>query len=65
MTFFSCIQQFKQLHEGGAKLTTCDFAGRTPLHLAARYGYKDIVEYILEKGEFCFLIFVLFMFEDF
>jgi len=41
--------RFKQLHEGGAKLTTCDFAGRTPLHLAARYGYKDIVEYILEK----------------
>lgn len=42
-------ERFKKLHESGAKLSACDFAGRTPLHLAARYGYKDIVEYILEN----------------
>ncbi|XP_066930734.1 diacylglycerol kinase zeta-like isoform X2 [Clytia hemisphaerica] len=41
--------RFKQLHESGAKLTVCDSAGRTPLHLASRNGYKNIVEYILER----------------
>lgn len=52
--------QFKILHGDGMKIhATCDSAGRTPLHIAARYGQKAIVEYIVAKGWWGFIFYSL------
>ncbi|XP_057313377.1 diacylglycerol kinase zeta-like isoform X3 [Hydractinia symbiolongicarpus] len=47
------INKFRSIHESGISLTVCDSSGRTPLHLSARYGRKNIVEYILNKVPQC------------
>ena len=36
--------------QGGAQATAADSAGNTPLHLASKGGYPDLVKLLLEKG---------------
>lgn len=38
------------LIEAGAKINKADKYGNTPLHIAARYGYQDILEELLKAG---------------
>merc|ERR1719215_1808214 len=40
----------KLLHEAQASVDAKDYQARTPLHEAAYYGHKNLVEYFLEKG---------------
>ncbi|GAG32913.1 unnamed protein product, partial [marine sediment metagenome] len=44
------IEQVKLLISGGAKVDGRDERGQTPLHLAAKYGLKDVAELLLTKG---------------
>ena len=46
------VFQFRSLHDAGQSLTVCDTSGRTPLHLAAKHGSKEIVNYIVKKGKY-------------
>ena len=46
------VFQFRSLHDAGQSLTVCDTSGRTPLHLAAKHGSKEIVNYIVRKGKY-------------
>ncbi|XP_034195377.1 retinal degeneration A isoform X1 [Osmia lignaria lignaria] len=41
------IQALKELHERGYSLMCIDATGQTALHLASRYGHKDIVRYLI------------------
>ncbi len=44
------LNEVKKLIEGGYKVNKTDIFGSTPLHMAAMYGHKEIVEYLLLKG---------------
>lgn len=37
----------KELHAGGYSLLSIDASGQTALHIAARYGNKEIVKYLI------------------
>lgn len=41
------LPALKQLHEKGYSLLSIDATGQTALHLASRYGHKDIVRYLI------------------
>ncbi|XP_076249554.1 retinal degeneration A isoform X2 [Calliopsis andreniformis] len=41
------LQALKELHEKGYSLLSIDATGQTALHLASRYGHKDIVRYLI------------------
>ncbi|XP_066247871.1 eye-specific diacylglycerol kinase [Euwallacea similis] len=41
------LTKLRELHMQGYSLRTRDATGQIPLHYAARYGYKDIVKYII------------------
>lgn len=41
------LTALKQLHEKGYSLLSIDATGQTALHLASRYGHKDIVRYLI------------------
>ncbi|KAK1128469.1 hypothetical protein K0M31_002929 [Melipona bicolor] len=41
------LQSLKELHERGYSLLSIDSSGQTALHLASRYGHKDIVRYLI------------------
>ncbi|CAL7945031.1 unnamed protein product [Xylocopa violacea] len=41
------LQALKELHEKGYSLLSIDSNGQTALHLASRYGHKDIVRYLI------------------
>ncbi|XP_033349307.1 eye-specific diacylglycerol kinase isoform X1 [Bombus vosnesenskii] len=41
------LQALKEFHEKGYSLLSIDSSGQTALHLASRYGHKDIVRYLI------------------
>ncbi|XP_017764006.1 PREDICTED: eye-specific diacylglycerol kinase isoform X4 [Eufriesea mexicana] len=41
------LQALKELHEKGYSLLSIDSSGQTALHMASRYGHKDIVRYLI------------------
>jgi diacylglycerol kinase (ATP) len=41
------LPTLKQLNQKGYSLLSIDEAGQTALHLASRYGHKDIVRYLV------------------
>lgn len=41
------LQALKELHEKGYSLLSIDSTGQTALHLASRYGHKNIVRYLI------------------
>ena len=43
--------KYAELHRKGANLETMDQHGMTSLHHAARFGHKEIVQYLIEHGE--------------
>lgn len=43
--------KFAELHRKGANLEARDQHGMTVLHQAARFGHKEIVQYIIENGK--------------
>ncbi|XP_030843854.1 diacylglycerol kinase zeta isoform X4 [Strongylocentrotus purpuratus] len=42
--------KYAELHRKGANLETMDQHGMTSLHHAARFGHKEIVQYLIEHG---------------
>ena len=44
------LQNLKKDVAEGQDINQGDAAGRTPLHTASRYGYKEVVEFLLSKG---------------
>ena len=46
------VAKFSELHRKGAYLMTVDQHGMNALHHAARFGHKDIVQYLIENGEY-------------
>ena len=44
------LDQVKDLVEHGADVNAKDKEGDTPLHLAANWGRKEVVEYLVEQG---------------
>ncbi|XP_041452714.1 diacylglycerol kinase zeta-like isoform X1 [Lytechinus variegatus] len=42
--------KYAELHRKGANLETTDQHGMTSLHHAARFGHKEIVQYLIEHG---------------
>jgi len=49
------IEEFTALHLAEASLIWCDSRGYTSLHLAAKYGRKNIVKYIISNVQKCVL----------
>ena len=43
------LKQVQDFFESGTSLTVCDRSGRTPLHIAARYGHKEIVSFLVDN----------------
>lgn len=41
------LQALKELHEKGYSLLSIDSTGQTALHLASRYGHKNIIRYLI------------------
>ncbi|CAK9809934.1 Eye-specific diacylglycerol kinase [Anthophora quadrimaculata] len=41
------LQALKELYDSGYSLLSIDATGQTALHLASRYGHKDIVRYLI------------------
>ena len=39
-----------ELEQAGANLLTTDHQGNTCLHLAARFGHKDIVKFLIDTA---------------
>ncbi|MBC8469753.1 MAG: ankyrin repeat domain-containing protein [Planctomycetes bacterium] len=44
------IEKFKTLIVSGSKVNEKDKIGRTPLHIAAKFGHKDIAELLINNG---------------
>eukprot|EP00850_Spirogloea_muscicola_P018533 SM000171S03222 [mRNA] locus=s171:55543:61227:- [translate_table: standard] len=44
------LGRLQALVKGPASASTPDYAGRTPLHLAARQGFEDCVHFLIEEG---------------
>lgn len=44
------VSRLESLQKYGANLLSCDYDGRTPLHVAASDGLYDIVEFLLNNG---------------
>lgn len=44
------LENIKTLIDNGANIKAKDANGRTPLHIAVKSGYIEIVEYLIEKG---------------
>uniref|UniRef100_A0A1I8IIR0 ANK_REP_REGION domain-containing protein n=1 Tax=Macrostomum lignano TaxID=282301 RepID=A0A1I8IIR0_9PLAT len=45
-----CLDKMRALRDKGADLGAADSAGMTCLHHATRFGYRDIVAYLVEHG---------------
>lgn len=45
--------KFMELHRKGACLEARDQHGMTVLHQAARFGHKEIVQYVIDNGKWC------------
>ena len=46
---FGNLDTVREIHAAGTGLCSRDARGRTPLHLAAKYGHKELVAYIAER----------------
>jgi glutaminase len=44
------LEQLRSLVQAGADPNLADYDGRTPLHLAAAEGHRDVVGYLLDRG---------------
>ena len=44
------LEEVKGLIEEGANVNSKDTFGETPLHVAARKGYRGVMEYLISKG---------------
>jgi len=44
------ITAIRHLSARGASLSSADYDGRTPLHLAAAEGHENVVEYFIHQG---------------
>ena len=45
------LSELRKAISKGVDVNTVNQYGQTPLHLAARYGHKEIVEYLIDKAE--------------
>lgn len=43
------VDRFEELYRSGTSLTINDQSGRTPLHIAAKYGRKNIINFIVSN----------------
>ena len=43
------LDRLEELFRSGTSLMVCDRSGRTPLHIAARYGRKEIINFIVNN----------------
>ncbi|CAH2092069.1 unnamed protein product [Euphydryas editha] len=44
------LKMMKELHSAGYSLMSIDASGQTALHVAARYGHKEIVKYLIASA---------------
>ena len=44
------VQKVSLLVDMGVSINSCDYDGRTPLHLAAAHGHHQLVEYLISRG---------------
>ena len=49
-TYLCTYLQMIELEQAGANLLATDQQGNTCLHLAARFGHKDIVKFLIEAA---------------